>query len=334
MFYSLLGLRGWENNSGGKAHELAFGNDGQVLIRSGYEPTWESWRKIVISDTNGNVGIGTTSPDQKLTIKGGGLGFDYNSIDKKLYSPTDGVLEWMTHNAAGEHGFAVSHQGTKSTYLNTNGNSYINGGNVGIGTTTPNYKLQVTGGITGISNTTSDWVAGSTGSVVNISNGSDLGNTYGMINALKSGGGEWDNLIFQKGSGNVGIGTTDTKGYKLAVAGNMIAESVKIQLQGNWPDYVFSKSYQIPTLSETEKHIQEKGHLPGIPSAEEVKANGIDLGEMNAKLLQKIEELTLHLIEQNRTNLEQKQELKTQRLMLEKIQAELNILKNLPPPVN
>lgn len=101
-------------------------------------------------------------------------------------------------------------------------------------------------------------------------------------------------------SGNLGIGTLDPKGYKLAVAGNMIAESIKVKLQNAWPDYVFSKSYLLPTLQETEKHIKENGHLPGIPSANEVKTNGIDLGEMNAKLLQKIEELTLHLIEKDK----------------------------------
>lgn len=101
-------------------------------------------------------------------------------------------------------------------------------------------------------------------------------------------------------AGDLGVGTLDTKGYKLAVAGNMIAESVKVQLRGAWPDYVFSDSYKNPSLLETEKHIKEKGHLPGIPSAAEVKANGIDLGDMNAKLLQKIEELTLLLIQQNK----------------------------------
>jgi len=100
--------------------------------------------------------------------------------------------------------------------------------------------------------------------------------------------------------GNLGIGTTDTKGYKLAVAGNMIAESVKVQLRSAWPDYVFANEYKLPSLKETEKLIKEKGHLPGIPSAAEVKTNGIDVGEMNAKLLKKIEELTLYLIKQDK----------------------------------
>jgi len=96
-------------------------------------------------------------------------------------------------------------------------------------------------------------------------------------------------------NGNIGIGTS-TPNVKLAVNGNIRAHEIKVET-ANWPDYVFAKSYQLPTLQETEKHIKEKGHLPGIPSAEEVKVNGIDLGEMNAKLLKKIEELTLHLIE-------------------------------------
>jgi hypothetical protein len=98
-------------------------------------------------------------------------------------------------------------------------------------------------------------------------------------------------------NGNVGIGTSDTKGYKLAVAGSLIAESVKVKLQGAWPDFVFEKTYKLPSLSDTEKHIKENGHLPGIPSAEDVRANGIELGDMNKKLLQKVEELTLYLIE-------------------------------------
>jgi hypothetical protein len=101
------------------------------------------------------------------------------------------------------------------------------------------------------------------------------------------------------GNSNVGIGTSDTKGYKLAVNGKIRAQEIKVEASP-WPDYVFAPDYELPTLQETEKHIKEKGHLPGIPSAAEVKANGIDLGEMNAKLLQKIEELTLHLIEKDK----------------------------------
>ncbi len=111
-------------------------------------------------------------------------------------------------------------------------------------------------------------------------------------------------------NGNVGIGTFNPT-YKLAVNGNIRAKEIKVETS-NWPDYVFEKSYTLPTLEETEKYIKEKGHLPGIPSAQEVKTNGIDLGEMNARLLQKIEELTLHVIEQNKENRQNQQQIKAQ----------------------
>lgn len=101
-------------------------------------------------------------------------------------------------------------------------------------------------------------------------------------------------------AGNIGIGTTDTKSYKLAVAGNMIAESIKVNLQSAWPDYVFSKNYKIVPLAETEKFINKFGHLPGVPSAKVIEADGLNLGEMDILLMKKIEELTVLLIEQGK----------------------------------
>jgi len=110
------------------------------------------------------------------------------------------------------------------------------------------------------------------------------------------GGHEWlygDDIVID-GVGNIGLGTLIPR-EKLSVNGNIRAKEIKVEASP-WPDYVFTKDYRLPTLQEIENHIREKGHLPGIPTAEEVKTNGIDLGEMNAKHLQKIEELTLHLI--------------------------------------
>jgi hypothetical protein len=88
--------------------------------------------------------------------------------------------------------------------------------------------------------------------------------------------------------------------YKLAVGGGVIAESVKVKPQAEWPDYVFEKGYPMLSLPDLEKFILKNKHLPNVPSAAEVKKEGLDLGETNAKLLQKIEELTLYLIEKDK----------------------------------
>lgn len=139
-------------NSGANQTEFRFGigddfqPEDKFAIGVNYAGDGQWYDRMVVQG-DGNVGIGTSNPNQKLTIKGGGIGFDYNSADKKLYSPEDGELEWMTNQGAGYHGFAVSHQGERRVYLNVLGDSYFNGGNLGIGTTSPKEKLSVNGKI-------------------------------------------------------------------------------------------------------------------------------------------------------------------------------------------
>ncbi len=89
--------------------------------------------------------------------------------------------------------------------------------------------------------------------------------------------------------------------YKLVVGGKVLAEEVRIKLIKDWADYVFQPDYQLKTLPEVEGFIKTHRHLPDMPSAVEAEQQGIGLGEMQAKLLRKIEELTLHAIEQHKT---------------------------------
>jgi hypothetical protein len=121
-------------------------------------------------------------------------------------------------------------------------------------------------------------------------------------------------------NGYVGIGTINPDS-ELAVNGKIHTKEVKVDLIG-WSDFVFENDYKLPTLAEVEQHIKEKGHLKDIPSAENVKENGILLGEMDSKLLQKIEELTLYTIEQEKR-------LNSIDLKNEKLEKENEILKAL-----
>ncbi|MBG6130523.1 hypothetical protein IWQ47_001394 [Aquimarina sp. EL_43] len=118
--------------------------------------------------------------------------------------------------------------------------------------------------------------------------------------------------------GTVGIGTTNTRGYKLAVNGNIRAKEVVVEASP-WPDYVFRSDYKLPSLNEVKKHIKTQGHLPNIPSEKEVLENGIQIGSMHAKLLEKIEELMLYTIQQD-------EELKTLRKTISTLQNKVENL--------
>lgn len=103
-------------------------------------------------------------------------------------------------------------------------------------------------------------------------------------------------LVTVKANGSMGIGTSNPGTSKLAVEGTIAARKVKVTQASPWPDYVFEHDYQLPPLQTVETFIKENKHLPGVPSATEITENGQDLGEMNTVLLEKIEELTLHMI--------------------------------------
>jgi hypothetical protein len=108
------------------------------------------------------------------------------------------------------------------------------------------------------------------------------------------------NQLLMNEIGNVGIGTNGLTTAKLAVNGLIRGKEIKVETSNFWPDYVFKPEYQLQSLAQTEQYIQENGHLPEIPKASEIESDGIPLGKMNALLLKKIEELTLHLIEKDK----------------------------------
>jgi hypothetical protein len=120
--------------------------------------------------------------------------------------------------------------------------------------------------------------------------------------------------------GNVSIGTIAPGPYKLAVDGTIGARKIKVTKATPWADFVFENDYQLPTLTEVEQFIQQNKHLPGVPSAKEVQETGLDLGGNQAILLQKIEELTLYMIEQSKR-------LSAQQLEIENLKNELKTMR-------
>lgn len=122
-------------------------------------------------------------------------------------------------------------------------------------------------------------------------------------------------------TGNIGIGVINPQN-KLDVDGVIRATEVKVET--GWADFVFAKDYKLPTLQEVENHIKEHNHLPDIPSEVEVKENGVSLGEMQAKLLQKIEELTLYVIEQDKMIKEQGEKMNKQDEKIHELQIQLD----------
>lgn len=103
-------------------------------------------------------------------------------------------------------------------------------------------------------------------------------------------------------AGNVGIGTTNPGSFKLAVEGKIGAREVQVTLTNPFPDYVFESEYRLLPLEALESHVRSQKHLPGIPTAAEVSRDGINVGAFQAQLLEKVEELTLYVIELNKSN--------------------------------
>lgn len=140
-------------------------------------------------------------------------------------------------------------------------------------------------------------------------------------------------------NGVVTIGLNDTKivsiseepywhNYKLYVGGGIRTERVLVDLQNNWPDYVFEKNYSLRSIESVANFIRKNKHLPNIPSAKEIKDNGIDLGEMDAKLLRQIEELWLHMIDVKKENKHLKVENEYYKSIINQLVDDVESLKN------
>jgi len=186
-------------------------------------------------------------------------------------------------------------QNTESEWLSSNlKDVFYSQGNVGIGNINPLYPLDVSGDIAtkNLILNSNDLGAGSIEFGTSNSNQWSIDNSSGLF-SFKANGSRA--MQFDE-EGNLGIGGYLDANHKLTVNGSL--KAAEIHLDPNlWPDYVFEEDYNLMSLPELQRYIDQKRHLPNVPSEKEVKENGIELGAMNIKLLEKIEELTLYMID-------------------------------------
>ncbi|MET1260677.1 fibronectin type III domain-containing protein [Flagellimonas sp. DF-77] len=194
-----------------------------------------------------------------------------------------------------------------SLWTEASNDIYYSSGNVGVGTSNPASKLEVfdnnatlarfSGGHSGIQGIQVERQSGDHIRLVTSYTGFGGGlESSSKLRFAVSGNTLNSPSMVLDQSGNLGIGTQNIDGWKLAVGGSIRAEEIKVET--GWADYVFEADYELRTLAELSAYIDTYGHLPNIPSADEVAANGVKLGDMNRLLLEKIEELTLYILQQ------------------------------------
>ncbi|CAN5721157.1 hypothetical protein BH10BAC2_BH10BAC2_17840 [soil metagenome] len=258
---------------------------------SGYDNTANGVQALYANTSgNSNTGIGSNSLYANTTgIRNTAVG------TLSLEGNTTGI-----HNTAiGYNADVSSNNLSNATAIGANAtvsasNSLVlgNNANVGIGTTAPNTKLQVHGGYIRIT----EAEAGANLRLGGLDGYTGIWSDAGPLNIGAAAG---KPLILQDGgsaTGNVGIGTINPT-YKLSVKGTIQAQEIRVET--GWADYVFEEDYKLRSLDNVAAYIKQNKHLPGILSAKEIQENGLAVGEVQTKMMEKIEELTLYLIEQN-----------------------------------
>jgi hypothetical protein len=273
---------------------------GQYLFRG---------RDLVV--TEGRLAIGTTSPaaSRQLHINSNS---GANVRLQSQYAVWDIQSDAFTNGNFGILNYTSGTADLTKSFV-INGSS----GNFGIGISNPSYKFQVAGGAIALDDDQplrggGRWLISGNQTAVTV------GTANPGLNLRFMSGADNPRIFVDGTTGNVGIGTTSPN-QKLTVNGTIYGKEVKVDLSVPGPDYVFEENYKLPSLEEIKTYIDQHKHLPEVPSAKEMEANGINVGEMNMLLLKKVEEVMLHLIDLKKENELLKMQMKKMELEIDKL---------------
>ena len=262
---------------------------------------------LMFIGSNGRVGIGTTTPFVKLHVNQNILAEgDITTYNKFILTPAIYSSEYWE--------ISRTSTGLKYGYYNRTLKDVLfmgNDGSIGIGKTNPTARLDVNGSLQAVSATINGALTAQSANISGaITADGALTAKSANINGNANITGTLDANALTANSatitGNATITGTLTANLLSApnanINGKIKAKEVEVTLS-DWPDFVFETDYKLMPLNEVEQYIAENQHLPNVPSAAEVEANGVNLGEMNNILIQKIEELTLYILDlQNQIN--------------------------------
>jgi hypothetical protein len=261
-----------------------------------------SWsRNLSIAEqvvfTNDSVGIGTSTPGTKLHVNGLVAGdlIRLGSNDPQISFYQGGAATGFVNTTGVDFKmgtFAANNTG--KAIIRVNGGDRLTvapDGNVGIANNDPLTRLHIASGQdAGLANTQNGFVmlGAEAGSNVVIDNNEIIARNNGAISTL----------FMQNNGGTVQIGNVAVPtGYTLSVAGKAICTELRVQLTGAWPDYVFDEKYKLPDFNTLRNYIKENKHLPNIPAAKDIEKSGMEVGDMQRRMMEKIEELTLYVLE-------------------------------------
>lgn len=252
---------------------------------------WDTDGNHIYNNNTGNIGLGTGNPVTKLTIQ--------TPINTAGWTHIGGADSIIVGEGIGGVSAAIGTSTAHALRLNTSGLGRLHiypAGEVVVGSNATGsfgkFTVETLNNSYGISH------RGEGGNILaTLMGGTSAGiGTFSHTNMRIFSNG-FSRIFIAEATGNVGIGT-DNPTYKLSVLGNIRATEVVVET--GWADYVFDEKYKLRSLDEVEKFIAKNKHLPNIPSAKEIEENGLKVGEVQKKMMEKIEELTLYLIEKTK----------------------------------